>query len=260
MMSLPHNLPSTYVRLLSVPFFRDALSLPPPLSSFPPPPSFSLLLPPPLFWGQIRFHENRLSPERRSGRRAVERERENSTVTRDTGNTFCGSFKSLTSEFASATCWLVTYVFVRDDDAGGTTTRRVLRSLPCTLELLLLHSTHCLLHQQPLRARALQPASAALPDVSAGERSSTALASTAVSVCQFVCRVIRFLDSLTKIGNFYHDKSTNRSRGGGLDLPMGMVHASTGVKFQITLALVHGQGGEAWADQTAAGLAGICWL
>ena len=109
MMSPPHNLPSTYVRLLSVPFFRDALSLPPPSPFLP----SSLLFPPPLFWGQIRFHENRLSPERRSGRRAVERERENSTVTRDTGNTFCGSFKSLTSEFTSATCWLVTYVFVR---------------------------------------------------------------------------------------------------------------------------------------------------
>ena len=33
------------------------------------------------------------------------------------------------------------------------------------------------------------------------------------------------------------------------DLPMGIVHASTGVKFQITLALVHGRGGGAWADQ-----------
>ena len=146
-----------------------------------------------------------------------------------------------------------------DDDAGGTTTRRVLRSLACTLELLLLYSTHCLLHQQPLRARALQPASAALPDVSAGERSSTALASTAVSVCQFVCRVIRFLDSL-KLGTFTMIKAPTDPEVEGLISQWEWYMPAQVLHFQITLALVYGQGGGAWADQTAAGLAGICWL
>ena len=102
-----------------------------------------------------------------------------------------------------------------------------------------------LLHQQPVRARVV-----ALPDVSAGVRSGVPVCMQGPTILGLACsssqRTVLVFDPMSQ-------------RNADMEEDWQSKFTQRVADLQISPDLLHGQCSRAWADQTAAGLAGICF-